>query len=45
MSEKFKREFYKLWLEALKAGLSSSEARDYANLTLKGCYFHAQSDN
>jgi hypothetical protein len=40
ISFKFREKFVMLWGQALKAGYSSNDARDYASLELDGRPFH-----
>ncbi len=44
MDTLFRLKFVNLWQSAIKAGLSSKESRDYANLELKGELYHYETN-
>lgn len=39
----YKEKFYKIWVECVKNGFTTNDARDYAQLELVGRKFHNQS--
>lgn len=40
----FRSKFLCLWTEAISQGMSSKDARDYANLELNNEYFHKEKN-